>query len=123
MASPRCIRFRYARQMRLRATFPTGRSAHFATGIATRLQIGLEPCNGGTRIIHRRQHAAWITPGLDQQPLVIALQQQEEHDQDQHNPAEPAANGQPYSLYCAVIVKTVDAQTRSKTSINDLLRP
>lgn len=25
-------------------------------------------------------------------------------------------------LYCAVIVKTVDAQTRSKTSINDLLR-
>ena len=34
-----------------------------------------------------------------------------------------AANGQPYSLYCAVIVKTVDAQTRSKTSISDLLRP
>jgi 2,3,4,5-tetrahydropyridine-2-carboxylate N-succinyltransferase len=27
-----------------------------------------------------------------------------------------------YSLYCAVIVKKVDAQTRSKTSINDLLR-
>jgi 2,3,4,5-tetrahydropyridine-2-carboxylate N-succinyltransferase len=27
-----------------------------------------------------------------------------------------------YSLYCAVIVKTVDAQTRSKTSLNDLLR-
>ena len=26
------------------------------------------------------------------------------------------------SLYCAVIVKTVDEQTRSKTSINDLLR-
>jgi 2,3,4,5-tetrahydropyridine-2-carboxylate N-succinyltransferase len=26
------------------------------------------------------------------------------------------------SLYCAVIVKTVDAQTRSKTSTNDLLR-
>jgi len=26
------------------------------------------------------------------------------------------------SLYCAVIVKTVDAQTRSKTGINDLLR-
>ncbi len=26
------------------------------------------------------------------------------------------------SLYCAVIVKTVDAQTRSKTAINDLLR-
>ena len=28
-----------------------------------------------------------------------------------------------YSLSCAVIVKRVDAQTRSKTSINDLLRP
>ena len=33
----------------------------------------------------------------------------------------PAANGQ-YSLYCAVIVKKVDARTRAKTSINDLLR-
>ncbi|GAP38899.1 2,3,4,5-tetrahydropyridine-2,6-dicarboxylate N-succinyltransferase [Piscinibacter sakaiensis] len=32
------------------------------------------------------------------------------------------ANGQPYSLYAAVIVKRVDAQTRSKTSINELLR-
>jgi 2,3,4,5-tetrahydropyridine-2-carboxylate N-succinyltransferase len=26
------------------------------------------------------------------------------------------------SLYCAVIVKIVDAQTRAKTSINELLR-
>ena len=26
------------------------------------------------------------------------------------------------SLYCAVIVKRVDAQTRAKTSINELLR-
>ncbi|MEP6701362.1 MAG: 2,3,4,5-tetrahydropyridine-2,6-dicarboxylate N-succinyltransferase [Betaproteobacteria bacterium] len=33
----------------------------------------------------------------------------------------PAANGT-HSLYCAVIVKQVDAKTRSKTSINDLLR-
>ena len=33
------------------------------------------------------------------------------------------ASGQPYSLYAAVIVKRVDAQTRAKTSINDLLRP
>ncbi|MBU4432909.1 MAG: 2,3,4,5-tetrahydropyridine-2,6-dicarboxylate N-succinyltransferase [bacterium] len=33
----------------------------------------------------------------------------------------PDPKGGP-SLYCAVIVKTVDAQTRSKTSINDLLR-
>jgi 2,3,4,5-tetrahydropyridine-2-carboxylate N-succinyltransferase len=39
------------------------------------------------------------------------------------NLPKTAANGQPYSLYCAVIVKTVDAQTRSKTSINELLRP
>ena len=32
-------------------------------------------------------------------------------------------NGQPApNLYCAVIVKRVDAQTRSKTSINELLR-
>ncbi len=34
----------------------------------------------------------------------------------------PKANGA-YSLYAAIIVKKVDAQTRSKTSINDLLRP
>jgi 2,3,4,5-tetrahydropyridine-2-carboxylate N-succinyltransferase len=34
----------------------------------------------------------------------------------------PDPHGTGPSLYCAVIVKTVDAQTRSKTSINDLLR-
>jgi 2,3,4,5-tetrahydropyridine-2-carboxylate N-succinyltransferase len=33
----------------------------------------------------------------------------------------PADNGK-YSLYCAVIVKQVDAKTRSKTGINELLR-
>jgi 2,3,4,5-tetrahydropyridine-2-carboxylate N-succinyltransferase len=33
----------------------------------------------------------------------------------------PAADGR-YSLYCAVIVKQVDARTRAKTSINELLR-
>jgi 2,3,4,5-tetrahydropyridine-2-carboxylate N-succinyltransferase len=33
----------------------------------------------------------------------------------------PAANGK-YGLACAVIVKRVDAQTRAKTSLNDLLR-
>ena len=35
--------------------------------------------------------------------------------------AMPDPHGGP-SLYCAVIVKQVDAQTRSKTSINELLR-
>jgi len=33
----------------------------------------------------------------------------------------PARDGS-HSLYCAVIVKRVDAQTRAKTSINELLR-
>jgi 2,3,4,5-tetrahydropyridine-2-carboxylate N-succinyltransferase len=33
----------------------------------------------------------------------------------------PSADGK-YSLYCAVIVKQVDARTRSRTSLNDLLR-
>lgn len=38
-------------------------------------------------------------------------------------PGKPLPDGTPGpSLYCAVIVKTVDEQTRSKTSINDLLR-
>ena len=35
--------------------------------------------------------------------------------QNKKNPDGP-------SLYCAVIVKKVDEKTRSKTSINDLLR-
>jgi 2,3,4,5-tetrahydropyridine-2-carboxylate N-succinyltransferase len=38
-------------------------------------------------------------------------------------PGNPLPDGKPGpSLYCAVIVKTVDAQTRSKTGINELLR-
>jgi 2,3,4,5-tetrahydropyridine-2,6-dicarboxylate N-succinyltransferase len=38
-------------------------------------------------------------------------------------PGKPMKNGQPGpSLYCAVIVKRVDEKTRSKTSINELLR-
>jgi 2,3,4,5-tetrahydropyridine-2-carboxylate N-succinyltransferase len=38
-------------------------------------------------------------------------------------PGKPMGNGEPGpSLYCAVIVKRVDSQTRSKTSINELLR-
>ena len=38
-------------------------------------------------------------------------------------PGKPLADGSPGpSLYCAVIVKTVDAQTRAKTGINELLR-
>jgi 2,3,4,5-tetrahydropyridine-2,6-dicarboxylate N-succinyltransferase len=38
-------------------------------------------------------------------------------------PGRPLPNGAPGpSLYCAVIVKTVDEQTRAKTSINELLR-
>ena len=31
-------------------------------------------------------------------------------------------DGGKYSLYAAIIVKHVDAQTRAKTSLNDLLR-
>ncbi len=38
-------------------------------------------------------------------------------------PGKPMADGTPGpSLYCAVIVKRVDAQTRAKTGINELLR-
>ncbi|WP_423453874.1 2,3,4,5-tetrahydropyridine-2,6-dicarboxylate N-succinyltransferase [Ottowia sp. VDI28] len=38
------------------------------------------------------------------------------------NLPKKTANGTAYSSYAAIIVKTVDAQTRSKTSLNDLLR-
>ena len=38
-------------------------------------------------------------------------------------PGKKLPNGEPGpSLYCAVIVKTVDERTRAKTSINELLR-
>ena len=38
-------------------------------------------------------------------------------------PGGAMGNGEPGpSLYCAVIVKTVDERTRSKTGINELLR-
>jgi 2,3,4,5-tetrahydropyridine-2,6-dicarboxylate N-succinyltransferase len=38
-------------------------------------------------------------------------------------PGRPLRDGSPGpNLYCAVIVKTVDAQTRAKTAINELLR-
>ena len=38
-------------------------------------------------------------------------------------PQKPYPDGTPApSLYCAVIVKRVDEKTRSKTSINELLR-
>ena len=38
-------------------------------------------------------------------------------------PQPPFEDGRPRpNLYCAVIIKTVDARTRSKTSINELLR-
>jgi 2,3,4,5-tetrahydropyridine-2,6-dicarboxylate N-succinyltransferase len=38
-------------------------------------------------------------------------------------PGKQFPNNEPGpSLYCAVIVKRVDAKTRAKTSINDLLR-
>ena len=38
-------------------------------------------------------------------------------------PGKPLPDGTPGpNLYCAVVVKTVDAQTRSKTGINELLR-
>jgi 2,3,4,5-tetrahydropyridine-2,6-dicarboxylate N-succinyltransferase len=38
-------------------------------------------------------------------------------------PGKPLPDGMPGpSLYCAVIVKTVDSQTRAKTAINELLR-
>jgi 2,3,4,5-tetrahydropyridine-2-carboxylate N-succinyltransferase len=33
----------------------------------------------------------------------------------------PTANGK-YSLYCAVIVKKVNAKTRAKAGLNDILR-
>jgi 2,3,4,5-tetrahydropyridine-2-carboxylate N-succinyltransferase len=38
-------------------------------------------------------------------------------------PGKPLPNNEPGpSLYCAVIVKRVDEKTRSKTSVNELLR-
>ncbi len=38
-------------------------------------------------------------------------------------PGALPSDDEKYSLYCAVIVKQVDEQTRAKTSLNELLRP
>jgi 2,3,4,5-tetrahydropyridine-2-carboxylate N-succinyltransferase len=37
-------------------------------------------------------------------------------------PGNLPSNDGKYSLYCVVIVKRVDAQTKARTSLNDLLR-
>ena len=52
-------------------------AAEEIAGLAAREQIGLEPCNGGACLVRGRQHASWVAFGLDEQPLVIALQQEE----------------------------------------------
>src|ERR1700677_1886923 len=65
-----------------------------------------------TRIIDRttgQQHIGYVPPYLFVVPGNL--------------PGRPLPDGSPGpSLYCAVIVKTVDAQTRAKTGINELLR-
>jgi 2,3,4,5-tetrahydropyridine-2-carboxylate N-succinyltransferase len=68
--------------------------------------------SASTRIVDRETgtvHIGWVPPYAVVVPGAM--------------PGKPLPDGSPGpSLYCAVIVKTVDAQTRSKTSINDLLR-
>ena len=76
-------------------------------------------------------HVVARVPRLHAKDVPETAQQQSgadyEHDGgrelsgDERGPKTPGAAPRP-SLYCAVIVKTVDAQTRSKTAINELLR-
>ncbi|NLH81061.1 MAG: 2,3,4,5-tetrahydropyridine-2,6-dicarboxylate N-succinyltransferase, partial [Phyllobacteriaceae bacterium] len=65
-----------------------------------------------TKIVDRKTgeiHVGWVPP----YSVVVSG----------NLPGKPLPDGTPGpSTYCAVIVKTVDAQTRSKTGINDLLR-
>ena len=46
-------------------------------GLPAREQIGLEPRDGGACLVRGRQHSARVAFGLDEQPLVIALKQEE----------------------------------------------
>ena len=65
--------------------------------------------SGSTKIIDRKTgevHRGRVPPYSVVVPGTLP---------DPYDPARP-------SLACAVIVKTVDAQTRSKTSPNELLR-
>ncbi|MBV5265631.1 2,3,4,5-tetrahydropyridine-2,6-dicarboxylate N-succinyltransferase [Pinisolibacter aquiterrae] len=65
-----------------------------------------------TKIVNRMTgevHVGWVPP----YSVVVSG----------NLPGKPLPDGTPGpSTYCAVIVKTVDAQTRSKTGINELLR-
>jgi len=68
--------------------------------------------SASTRIVDRstgKVHVGWVPPYSVVVPGSL--------------PGKPLPDGSPGpSLYCAVIVKTVDAQTRAKTGINELLR-
>ena len=68
--------------------------------------------SASTKIIDRstgKVHIGWVPPYSVVVPGAL--------------PGKPLPDGSPGpSLYCAVIVKTVDAQTRAKTGINELLR-
>ncbi len=68
--------------------------------------------SASTKIIDRetgKVHMGWVPP----YSVVVSG----------NLPGKPLPDGAPGpSLYCAVIVKTVDARTREKTAINDLLR-
>jgi 2,3,4,5-tetrahydropyridine-2,6-dicarboxylate N-succinyltransferase len=68
--------------------------------------------SASTKIIDRstgKVHIGWVPPYSVVVPGAL--------------PGKPLPDGSAGpSLYCAVIVKTVDAQTRAKTGINELLR-
>ena len=68
--------------------------------------------SASTKIVDRetgKVHVGWVPP----YSVVVSG----------NLPGKPLPDGAPGpSLYCAVIVKTVDARTREKTAINDLLR-
>jgi len=63
---------------------------------------------------------AWV---LEHNPELRAMDFEAQAAEARIQPAGalPDPNGGP-SLYCAVIVKRVDAQTRAKTGVNELLR-
>ena len=63
-----------------------------------------------------------IVPGDPEKSLLVHALRYQDKDLEMP-PGKPLPDGTPGpSLYCAVIVKRVDEKTRSKTSINELLR-
>ena len=98
--------------------FVTGASAGFGAAIARSF------VKGGHRVVataRRKDRLDALAAELGDALLPIELDVRDADAVAAVPGALPAPDGS-HSLYCAVIIKQVDEKTRSKTSVNELLR-